>query len=198
MASAPSTLPGVGGATSRASLCRGGATAHKRCPARGGLDGAKRPAEVLLRTWPPTPITRASSRSCSSASRSQHRHVKRPILSRNGYYYLAGPRLSRRFLSRGAPFGCGVGSRAAALNFPSTARSGSKRGKWGTATDCRRQCSNLGVDEVNHFDRHGVIRGIQRGTAARNASYALPNVRSSVGSSYATTKTWKASQSSAP
>ena len=51
---------------------------------------------------------------------------------------------------------------------------------------------------IDHFDRHGVIRGIQRGTAARNASYSLPNVCSSVGSSYATTKTWKKSQSSAP
>src|SRR5262245_2588355 len=51
---------------------------------------------------------------------------------------------------------------------------------------------------VNHSNRHGVIRGIQRGTAARNASYSLPNVCSSVGSSYATTKTWKKSQSSAP
>ena len=46
--------------------------------------------------------------------------------------------------------------------------------------------------------RYGVIRGIQRGTAVRNASYSLPNVRSSVGSSYATTKTWKASHNSAP
>ena len=43
----------------------------------------------------------------------------------------------------------------------------------------------------DHFDRHGVIRGIQRGTAARNASYSLPNVCSSMRSSYATTKTWK-------
>ena len=51
---------------------------------------------------------------------------------------------------------------------------------------------------VNHSDRHGVIRGIQRGTAARNASYSLPNVCSSVGSSYATTWTWKASHNSAP
>src|SRR5690349_9722598 len=51
---------------------------------------------------------------------------------------------------------------------------------------------------VNHSDRHGVIRGIQRGTATRNASYFLPNVCSSMGSSYATTKTWKESQSSAP
>lgn len=51
---------------------------------------------------------------------------------------------------------------------------------------------------VDHSARHGVIRGIQRGTAARNASYSAPNVCSSVGSSYATTKTWKKSQSSAP
>ena len=51
---------------------------------------------------------------------------------------------------------------------------------------------------TDHSDRHGVIRGIQRGTAARNASYSLPNVCSSVGSSYATTKMWKKSQSSAP
>ena len=51
---------------------------------------------------------------------------------------------------------------------------------------------------TDHSDRHGVIRGIQRGTAARNASYSFPNVCSSVGSSYATTKAWKASQSSAP
>src|SRR6185436_9407639 len=53
-------------------------------------------------------------------------------------------------------------------------------------------------DTSPHSGRHGVIRGIQRGTPARNASYSLPNVRSSVGSSYATTKTWKKSQSSAP
>ena len=51
---------------------------------------------------------------------------------------------------------------------------------------------------VNHSDRHGVIRGIQRGTAARNASYSLPNVISSLGSSYATTWMWKASHNSAP
>ena len=51
---------------------------------------------------------------------------------------------------------------------------------------------------TDHCGRHGVIRGIQRGTAARNASYSLPNVCSSVGSSYATTKTWKASHNSAP
>jgi hypothetical protein len=66
MASAPSTLPAVGGATSRANLCRGAATAHKRRPAQqGGLDGAKRPAEVLLRNWSPKSTTRASSRSFS-------------------------------------------------------------------------------------------------------------------------------------
>lgn len=51
---------------------------------------------------------------------------------------------------------------------------------------------------TDHFDRHGVIRGIQRGTAARNASYSFPNVCSSVGSSYATTATWKTSHHSAP
>ena len=38
------------------------------------------------------------------------------------------------------------------------------------------------------------MRGIQRGTLVRKASYSPPNVCSSVGSSYATTNKWKASQ----
>src|SRR5580765_3018320 len=68
----------------------------------------------------------------------------------------------------------------------------------GEASETGREQRLAQPRATDHFDRHGVIRGIQRGTAARNASYSLPNVRSSVGSSYATTKTWKASQSSAP
>ena len=61
-------------------------------------------------------------------------------------------------------------------------------------TDGKREQRLAQPRATDHFDRHGVIRGIQRGTAARNASYSLPNVCSSVGSSYATTKTWKKSQ----
>ena len=64
----------------------------------------------------------------------------------------------------------------------------------GEASETGREQRLAQPRATDHFDRHGVIRGIQRGTAARNASYSLPNVRSSVGSSYATTKTWKASQ----
>src|SRR5437762_5092786 len=67
----------------------------------------------------------------------------------------------------------------------------------GEASETGREQRLAQPRATDHFDRHGVIRGIQRGTAARNASYSLPNVRSSVGSSYATTKTWKKSQSSA-
>jgi len=37
--------------------------------------------------------------------------------------------------------------------------------------------------------RHGVNRGIQRGTLVRKVSYSIPNVRLRVGSSYVTTKT---------
>ena len=43
---------------------------------------------------------------------------------------------------------------------------------------------------TDHSERHGVIRGIQRGTAARNASYSFPNVSSSAGSSCTTTTVW--------
>jgi hypothetical protein len=68
----------------------------------------------------------------------------------------------------------------------------------GEASETGREQRLAQPRATDHFDRHGVIRGIQRGTAARNASYSLPNVRSSVGSSYATTKTWQASQNSAP
>ena len=68
----------------------------------------------------------------------------------------------------------------------------------GEASETGREQRLAQPRATDHFDRHGVIRGIQRGTAARNASYSLPNVRSSVGSSYATTKTWKASHNSAP
>ena len=46
--------------------------------------------------------------------------------------------------------------------------------------------------------RHGVSRGTQRGTFARYTSYSAPNVPCSVGSSYATTNRWKASQNTAP
>ena len=46
--------------------------------------------------------------------------------------------------------------------------------------------------------RHGVSRGIQRGTLPRKASYSAPNVCSSVGSSYAQANKWQASQNSAP
>jgi len=45
-----------------------------------------------------------------------------------------------------------------------------------------------------HFDRHGVIRGIQRGTGGAERFVPLSQTSVDVGSSYATTKT-KASQS---
>jgi hypothetical protein len=51
---------------------------------------------------------------------------------------------------------------------------------------------------VPYGPRHGVSRGTQRGTFARYTSYSAPNVPCSVGSSYATTNRWKASQNTAP
>src|SRR4029077_5952069 len=68
----------------------------------------------------------------------------------------------------------------------------------GEASETGREQRLAQPRATDHFDRHGVIRGIQRGTAARNASYSFPNVCSSVGSSYATTATWKTSHHSAP
>ena len=49
----------------------------------------------------------------------------------------------------------------------------------GEASETGREQRLAQPRATDHFDRHGVIRGIQRGTAARNASYSLPNVRSS-------------------
>lgn len=52
--------------------------------------------------------------------------------------------------------------------------------------------------EDRHGACHGVSRGTQRPTFVRKASYSPPNDRCSVGSSYATTNTWHASQKRAP
>ena len=46
----------------------------------------------------------------------------------------------------------------------------------GEASETGREQRLAQPRATDHFDRHGVIRGIQRGTAARNASYSLPNV----------------------
>ena len=84
----------------------------------------------------------------------------------------------------------------------SVPNSGWRRGRDEIVTPTRPDMEGLQSAQsgrsVHHSDRHGVIRGIQRGTAARNASYSFPNVSLSVGSSYATTWTWKASHNSAP
>jgi endonuclease YncB( thermonuclease family) len=63
-----------------------------------------------------------------------------------------------------------------------------------TISLCRADGDDLSAAMV----RHGVSRGIQRGTLARKVPYSIPNFSWSVGSSYSTTKRWNASHTTAP
>jgi hypothetical protein len=54
---------------------------------------------------------------------------------------------------------------------------------------CLLQPASSRLQRFLYAARHGVNRGIQRGTLVRKLSYSMPNVCLSVGSSYITTKT---------
>ena len=54
---------------------------------------------------------------------------------------------------------------------------------------CLLQPASSRLQRFLYAARHGVNRGIQRGTLVRKLSYSAPNVCSSVGSSNITTKT---------
>jgi len=54
---------------------------------------------------------------------------------------------------------------------------------------CLLQPASSRLQRLLYAARHGVNRGIQRGTLARKLSYSVPNVCSSVGSSIITTHT---------
>jgi len=60
----------------------------------------------------------------------------------------------------------------------------------GALATLRRLALFVAADiEPLYAARHGVNRGIQRGTLVRKLSYSVPNVCLSVGSSYITTTT---------
>jgi len=57
-------------------------------------------------------------------------------------------------------------------------------GNSGTGTQQHHKVASPTLQRINlHSARHGLNRGIHRGTLARNAAYSAPNLRSSVGSS---------------